>query len=47
MQCVHAHPEPHLKFVVHHGTILRQRVAGQEELLGPVSLSPDPPVCLV
>jgi hypothetical protein len=28
-------PDLNLKFVVHHGTILRQRVAGQEELLGP------------
>jgi hypothetical protein len=28
-------PELNLKFVVHHGTILRQRVAGQVELLGP------------
>jgi Protein of unknown function (DUF2652)/Polyketide cyclase / dehydrase and lipid transport len=28
-------PELNLKFVVHHGTILRQRVAGREELLGP------------
>jgi len=28
-------PHLNLKFVVHHGTILRQRVAGQEELLGP------------
>jgi hypothetical protein len=28
-------PELNLKFVVHHGTILRQRVAGHEELLGP------------
>ena len=27
-------PELNLKFVVHHGTILRQRVAGQDELLG-------------
>ncbi len=27
-------PELNLKFVVHHGTILRQRVAGHEELLG-------------
>lgn len=27
-------PELNLKFVVHHGTILRQRVAGREELLG-------------
>jgi hypothetical protein len=27
-------PDLNLKFVVHHGTILRQRVAGQEELLG-------------
>jgi hypothetical protein len=28
-------PDLNLKFVVHHGTILRQRVAGHEELLGP------------
>jgi hypothetical protein len=28
-------PELNLKFVVHHGKILRQRVAGREELLGP------------
>jgi hypothetical protein len=28
-------PELNLKFVVHHGMILRQRVAGREELLGP------------
>jgi hypothetical protein len=28
-------PDLGLKFVVHHGTILRQRVAGHEELLGP------------
>lgn len=28
-------PDLDLKFVVHHGTILRQRVAGHEELLGP------------
>ena len=28
-------PELNLKFVVHHGTILRQRIAGKEELLGP------------
>jgi hypothetical protein len=28
-------PDLNLKFVVHHGTILRQRVAGQDELLGP------------
>jgi Protein of unknown function (DUF2652)/Polyketide cyclase / dehydrase and lipid transport len=28
-------PELNLKFVVHHGTILRQRVAGHDELLGP------------
>jgi hypothetical protein len=28
-------PDLNLKFVVHHGTILRQRVAGREELLGP------------
>ena len=28
-------PDLNLKFVVHYGTILRQRVAGQEELLGP------------
>lgn len=28
-------PELGLKFVIHHGTILRQRVAGREELLGP------------
>lgn len=28
-------PDLNLKFVVHHGTILRQRVADQEELLGP------------
>jgi hypothetical protein len=28
-------PDLDLKFVVHHGTILRQRVAEQEELLGP------------
>ena len=27
-------PELNLKFVVHHGEILRQQVAGQEELLG-------------
>jgi Protein of unknown function (DUF2652)/Polyketide cyclase / dehydrase and lipid transport len=27
-------PDLNLKFVVHHGTILRQRVAGKEELLG-------------
>ena len=27
-------PELNLKFVVHHGKILRQRVAGQQELLG-------------
>ena len=27
-------PELNLKFVVHHGMILRQRVAGQDELLG-------------
>jgi hypothetical protein len=27
-------PDLNLKFVVHHGTILRQRVAGSEELLG-------------
>jgi hypothetical protein len=27
-------PELNLKFMVHHGTILRQRVAGREELLG-------------
>jgi hypothetical protein len=27
-------PELNLKFVVHHSTILRQRVAGQDELLG-------------
>ncbi len=27
-------PDLNLKFVVHHGTILRQRVAGREELLG-------------
>ncbi|MGH3338070.1 MAG: DUF2652 domain-containing protein, partial [Propionibacteriaceae bacterium] len=32
--CVHI-PDLDLKFVVHHGTILRQHVAGQEELLGP------------
>ena len=31
--CVHI-PDLNLKFVVHYGTILRQRVAGQEELLG-------------
>jgi hypothetical protein len=28
-------PDLNLKFVVHHGTILRQQVAGSEELLGP------------
>jgi uncharacterized protein YndB with AHSA1/START domain len=28
-------PDLNLKFVVHHGTILRQRVAGRQELLGP------------
>lgn len=28
-------PDLNLKFVVHHGTILRQRVTGHEELLGP------------
>ena len=28
-------PDLNLKFVVHHGRILRQRVAGHEELLGP------------
>ena len=28
-------PDLNLKFVVHHGAILRQRVAGREELLGP------------
>ncbi|MBC9824072.1 DUF2652 domain-containing protein [Terrabacter sp. MAHUQ-38] len=28
-------PDLDLKFVAHHGTILRQRVAGHEELLGP------------
>ena len=28
-------PDLNLKFVVHHGAILRQRVAGLEELLGP------------
>lgn len=28
-------PELNLKFVVHHGTILRQRVVDREELLGP------------
>lgn len=28
-------PDLNLKFVVHHGTILRQRVAGHHELLGP------------
>jgi hypothetical protein len=28
-------PDLNLKFVVHHGTILRQRVAGHQELLGP------------
>lgn len=28
-------PDLNLKFVVHHGTILRQRVAGHDELLGP------------
>ena len=27
-------PDLNLKFVVHHGTILRQRVAGREEMLG-------------
>jgi len=27
-------PDLNLKFVVHHGTMLRQRVAGREELLG-------------
>ena len=27
-------PDLNLKFVVHHGTVLRQRVAGHEELLG-------------
>jgi Protein of unknown function (DUF2652)/Polyketide cyclase / dehydrase and lipid transport len=27
-------PELNLKFVVHHGTVLRQRIAGHEELLG-------------
>lgn len=27
-------PDLNLKFVVHHGTVLRQRVAGREELLG-------------
>ena len=27
-------PDLNLKFVIHHGTILRQRVAGREELLG-------------
>jgi hypothetical protein len=32
--CVHI-PHLDLKFVVHHGTILRQQVAGGEELLGP------------
>jgi hypothetical protein len=32
--CVRIH-ELNLKFVVHHGKILRQRVAGHEELLGP------------
>ncbi len=31
--CVHI-PDLDLKFVVHHGEILRQRVAGREELLG-------------
>ncbi len=31
--CVHI-PDLNLKFVVHHGTILRQRVAGGEELVG-------------
>jgi hypothetical protein len=31
--CVHI-PDLDLKFVVHHGTILRQRVADREELLG-------------
>jgi Protein of unknown function (DUF2652) len=28
-------PDLNLKFVVHHGTILRQRVARHQELLGP------------
>jgi Protein of unknown function (DUF2652)/Polyketide cyclase / dehydrase and lipid transport len=28
-------PDLNLKFVVHYGTILRQRIAGQDELLGP------------
>jgi uncharacterized protein YndB with AHSA1/START domain len=32
--CVHI-PDLNLKFVAHHGTILRQRVAGHQELLGP------------
>ena len=32
-------PELNEKFVVHHGTILRQRVAGQDELLEPMSSS--------
>jgi hypothetical protein len=32
--CVHI-PDLDLKFVVHHGSILRQRVAGSDELLGP------------
>jgi hypothetical protein len=27
-------PDLNLKFVVHHGTVLRQRIAGREELLG-------------
>jgi hypothetical protein len=31
--CVHI-PDLNLKFVVHHGTILRQQVAGHEELVG-------------
>ena len=34
-------PDLNLKFVVHHGTILRQRVAGQEPL-GPTSYRPSP-----
>jgi len=34
VQRLRAHPDLDLKFVVHHGTILRQRIAGGEELLG-------------
>jgi Protein of unknown function (DUF2652) len=35
LQRVPAHPRPQPEIVVHHGTILRQRVAGHQELLGP------------